>query len=184
LSERIWNETMIFTETSLRGAFIIDLEPRADERGFFARSWCAEEFEKLGLNARLSQCNISFNEKRGTLRGMHYQVEPYPEAKVVRCTMGSIYDVIIDLRPDSPTFKNWYGIELSAENHRALYVPIDFAHGFQTLTDHSEVSYQMSEFFHPECSRGVRWDDPAFAVAWPLVTVIVSERDSSFPLWM
>jgi dTDP-4-dehydrorhamnose 3,5-epimerase len=172
---------MIFTETKLKGAFIIDLEFREDERGFFARSWCAEEFDKFGLNPRLSQCNISFNKKRGTLRGMHYQVEPYSEAKLVRCTMGSIYDVIIDLRSGSPTFKNWFSVELSAQDHRALYVPVGFAHGFQTLTDSSEVFYQMSEFFHPECARGIRWNDPSFRIEWPISPPMLSIRDSGLP---
>ena len=171
---------MIFTETKLRGAFIVDIDPREDDRGFFARSWCAEEFERHGLNPRLVQCNISFNKKRGTLRGMHYQAEPYPEAKLVRCTRGAIYDVIIDLRPDSPTFKQWISVELTAENHRALYVPENFAHGFQTLRDDTEVFYQMSEFFHPECARGVRWNDPSFAIVWPCDPPILSPKDQSY----
>ena len=171
---------MLFTETKLKGAYIVDLEPREDERGFFARSWCADEFEKLGLNANLSQCNISFNKKCGTLRGMHFQDEPYPEAKLVRCTMGAIYDVIVDLRPESPTFRRWFAVELSAENRRALYVPEHFAHGFQTLTDNSEVFYQMSEFFHPECARGLRWDDPAFGIEWPHAAPILSPRDQAY----
>jgi dTDP-4-dehydrorhamnose 3,5-epimerase len=175
---------MLFTETKLRGAYIVDLECRKDARGFFARSWCADEFEKHGLNPRLSQCNISFNKKQGTLRGMHYQVAPFPEAKLVRCTMGSIYDVVIDLRSNSPTFKQWISVELSAENRRALYVPEDFAHGFQTLVDNTEVSYQMSEFFHPECARGVRWDDVAFEIIWPQSIVNVSQRDQLYPAFM
>jgi dTDP-4-dehydrorhamnose 3,5-epimerase len=171
---------MLFTETKLKGAYIVELEPRADERGFFARSWCAEEFEKRGLNPRLSQCNISFNHRRGTLRGMHYQTEPYPEAKLVRCTMGAVYDVIIDLRVDSPTFRQWFAIELSAENRRALYIPENFAHGFQTLADNSEVFYQMSEFFHPECACGLRWDDTAFSITWPIEEKILAEKDKSW----
>lgn len=171
---------MLFTETKLKGAYIVNLEPHGDERGFFARSWCSEEFEKLGLNPRLSQCNISFNKTRGTLRGMHYQMEPYPEAKLVRCTMGAVYDVIIDLREESPNFQQWFAIELSAENHCALYVPERFAHGFQTLTDNSEVFYQMSESFHPECARGVRWDDPAFGIEWPYRGPIISPRDQEY----
>ena len=171
---------MLFTETMLKGAYVVDLEPREDERGFFARSWCAEEFEKLGLNPRLSQCNISFNKKRGTLRGMHYQAAPFPEAKLVRCTMGAIYDVIIDLHPNSPTFKQWFAIELSAENRRALYIPEEFAHGFQTLVDKTEVFYQMSQFFHPDCARGVRWDDPAFGILWPDDTRNISVRDQEY----
>lgn len=174
---------MVFTETRLKGAFIINIEPHEDERGFFARSWCADEFKKHNLNSCLSQCNISFNNKRGTLRGMHYQVAPFAEAKLVRCTMGAIYDVIIDLRPDSGTFKRWFSVELTAENRCAVYAPEGFAHGFQTLADESEVFYQMSEFYHPECSRGVRWDDPAFGVTWPVETLVISENDKNYPLW-
>jgi dTDP-4-dehydrorhamnose 3,5-epimerase len=174
---------MIFTETKLKGAFIIDVEPREDERGFFARSWCEEEFQKHGLNPRLVQCNISFNKKCGTLRGMHYQIAPFAEAKVVRCTMGAIYDVIVDLRPDSATFKQWLAVELTADNHRALYIPEDFAHGFQTLADNVEVFYQMSEFYHPECARGARWNDPAFGIEWPVAESVISEKDQTFPLW-
>jgi dTDP-4-dehydrorhamnose 3,5-epimerase len=173
---------MIFTETKLRGAYLIDLDKHEDERGFFARSWCEDEFESHGLNARLVQCNISFNKKRGTLRGMHYQAAPYEEAKLVRCTMGALYDVIIDLRNDSPTYKEWFSVELTAQNRRALYVPEGFAHGFQTLVDKTEVFYQMSEFFHPECARGVRWDDPVFGISWPILNPIISEKDSFFTL--
>lgn len=172
---------MLFTETRLKGAFIVDLEVREDERGFFARSWCNNEFVEHGINPDLVQCNISFNIKKGTLRGMHYQSEPFPEAKVVRCTMGTIYDVIVDLRPDSLTFKDWVSVELSAENRRALYVPFGFAHGFQTLTDNCEVFYQMSEYYHPECSKGVRWDDLAFSIEWPFPEQItISHRDKSY----
>ena len=173
---------MIFREIKLNGAFIIDIEPREDERGFFTRSWCEDEFKKYGLNPRLAQCNISFNKKRGTLRGMHYQVAPFTEAKLVRCTMGAIYDVIIDLRPDSPTFKQWISVELTAVNHRALYIPEDFAHGFQTLMDNTEVFYQMSEFYHPECARGVRWDDPMFSVKWVLPVEYISDQDANISL--
>ena len=172
---------MIFQETKLEGAFIIDPERQEDERGFFARTWCQQEFKAHGLNPHLVQCSISFNQKRGTLRGMHYQVPPYQEAKLVRCTMGAIYDVIIDLRPSSITFKHWVGVELSSENHRMLYVPEGFAHGFQTLVDTSEVFYQISEFFHPECIMGVRWNDPAFKIEWPLVPTVLSVGDDSFP---
>jgi dTDP-4-dehydrorhamnose 3,5-epimerase len=172
---------MLFIETQLKGAYVIDLEPREDERGFFARTWCAQEFEKLGLNAHLVQCNVSFNKKRGTVRGMHYQTDPYQEAKLVRCTMGAVYDVIIDLRVTSPTFRQWFFIELTAENRRALYIPEDFAHGFQTLTDNVEVFYQMSEFFHPECARGIRWDDPVFKIEWPIQNVVISQKDNSNP---
>src|SRR5210317_898218 len=141
---------MTFTETKLKGAFVIDLEPIQDERGFFARTWCKKEFEAHGLNPNLVQCNTSFNKKKGTLRGMHYQTAPYEEAKLIRCTMGSIYDVIIDLRKESETLKQWYACKLTAENRKMLYVPEGFAHGFQTLEDNSEVFYQMTEFYHPE----------------------------------
>lgn len=171
---------MIFTETKLKGAYLIDIEKHEDERGFFARVWCADEFEKYGLNQRLVQCNISFNKKRGTLRGMHYQAAPYEEAKLVRCTMGALYDVIIDLRSNSPTFKEWFSVELTAQNYRALYVPEGLAHGFQTLVDNTEVFYQMSEFFHPECARGARWDDPAFGIVWPIPQPIISNKDAEF----
>ena len=172
---------MIFAETKLKGAFIVEVEKHADERGFFARTWCQEEFTTHGLNPRLVQCSISFSRKGGTLRGMHYQSEPYGEAKLVRCTQGAVYDVIVDLRPDSATFKQWIAVELTAENHRMLYVPAKFAHGFQTLEDNTEVSYQMSEFHAPESARGVRWDDPAFAIRWPEGPRILSERDKSYP---
>jgi dTDP-4-dehydrorhamnose 3,5-epimerase len=172
---------MLFTETRLKGAFIVDLQPHADERGFFSRSWCRNEFIEQGLNPDLVQCNISFNLRRGTVRGMHYQSGPFPEAKLVRCTMGAVYDVVIDLRPESSTFRNWFGIELSAENRRALYVPFGFAHGLQTLMDNTEVFYQMSEFYHPEFSRGVRWNDPAFGIAWPFPDQItISGQDVSY----
>lgn len=170
---------LIFCETKLKGAFIIELERLEDERGFFARTFCQEEFEAHGLNARIVQCNISFNKRKGTLRGMHYQVAPYEEAKLVRCTKGAIYDVIIDLRPDSLTFRRWIAVELTADNRFMLYVPADFAHGFQTLEDNTEVFYQMSEFYHPECARGVRWDDPAFAIEWPMVPITISEKDEA-----
>lgn len=172
---------MIFTETRLKGAFIIDIEPIGDERGFFARSWCGKEFGEAGLNSNLRQCSISFNKKRGTLRGMHYQVAPFPEAKLVRCTMGKIYDVIIDMRKESDTYRQWISVELSAQNRRMLYVPENFAHGFQTLEDNTEVFYQMSEFFHPECARGARWDDPAFQIHWPDDERIISTSDRNFP---
>ena len=174
---------MLFTETRLKGAFIIDIEPREDERGFFARSWCEEEFKEHGLNPQLVQCNISFNKKRGTLRGMHYQVAPFPEAKLVRCTMGAIYDVIIDLRADSSTYKQWFSVELSAENRCALYIPEEFAHGLQTLTDNAEVFYQMSEFFHPECAMGLRWNDSEFSIIWPINNPIISFQDTNWELF-
>jgi len=172
---------MIFTETTLKGAFVIELEKHEDERGFFARTFCRKEFEAHGLNPNLVQCNISFNKKKGTLRGMHYQVEPHQEAKIVTCIRGAIYDVIIDLRPDSPTYCQWFAMELSAKNYKMLYVPEGFAHGFQTLEDNAVVFYQMSEFYHPECVRGVRWDDSAFGIRWPLSNRVVSKRDLSYP---
>jgi dTDP-4-dehydrorhamnose 3,5-epimerase len=151
-----------------------------DERGFFARTWCRQEFEAHGLNSRLAQSSISFNKRRGTLRGMHYQSAPDEEAKLVRCTMGAIYDVTIDLRRDSPTFKQWVGLELTAENRRMLYIPEGFAHGLQTLTDDTEVFYQISERYAPESARGVRWNDPAFAIDWPVSVTIISERDNTY----
>jgi len=172
---------MIFQETKLEGAFIINPERQEDERGFFARTWCQREFEGHGLNSRLLQCNISFNKEKGTIRGMHYQDPPYQEAKLIRCTMGAIYDVVIDLRPFSVTFKQWIGVELSAENRKMLYIPEGYAHGFQTLMDNTEVFYQMSENYHPEHARGIRWDDVTFIIEWPLTKVILSTRDRSFP---
>jgi len=172
---------MKFMETSLKGAFVVEPVRHEDERGFFARSWCKEEFTSLGLNAGLLQCSISFNKQKGTLRGMHYQVKPYEEAKLVRCTMGSIYDVIIDLRADSPTFRKWFGVELKADNYKMLYIPQGLAHGFITLEDNSEVFYQISEFYHPECARGLRWNDPAFNIKWPEGSILINARDSGYP---
>ena len=172
---------MIFTETKLKGALVLELEKLEDERGFFARTWCKHEFTKHGLNPSLAQCSVSFNHKRGTLRGMHYQIAPHQEAKLVRCTAGAIYDVIIDLRHDSPTFTQWIAIELTAGNRRVLYVPENFAHGFQTLEDNTEVFYQMSEFYDPESARGIRWDDPAFGIQWPPADRLISARDATYP---
>ena len=172
---------MKFTETDLAGAYLVDIEPVEDQRGFFARSWCRKEFAGHGLVAELAQCGISYNPVKGTLRGMHYQDQPYPEAKVVRCTQGAIYDVIIDLRPQSPSFKKWFSVELSSGNRRMLYVPPGFAHGFLTLAPASEVFYQISEYFRAEFSRGVRWNDPAFGVAWPEHPALISERDRQYP---
>jgi len=171
---------MKFIETNLKGAYVIELEPMEDERGFFARSFCQKEFEEHGLNLRTVQCNISFNKKKGTLRGMHYQVAPYEEAKLVGCIRGAIYDVIIDLRPDSPTYCQWFAVELIAEDYKMLYVPECFAHGFQTLENNTIVFYQMSEFYHPECARGVRWDDPVFGIEWPVKKLVISPRDQSY----
>ena len=172
---------MIFRETDLPGAYVIDLEPHRDERGFFARAWCQREFEAHGLNPRLVQCNISYNETRGTLRGMHYQAPPHEEAKLVRCTRGRLYDVIIDLRSDSPTYKEHVGIELNDENRTMLYVAEGFAHGFLTLEDDTEVFYQMSAFYAPEVARGVRWDDPAFDIYWPAPVRHIKDRDQHYP---
>ncbi len=171
---------MIFIEAKLKGTFIIEPERLDDERGFFARTFCQKEFEDKGLNPKVAQCNISFNRKRGTLRGMHYQVAPHEEAKIIHCTKGAIYDVTIDLNPGSPTFKQWLSVELTAENRRMLYVPEGFAHGFQTIDDNTEVFYQMSEFYHPECGRGIRWDDPAFGVKWPIEKKIISAKDCAY----
>lgn len=171
---------MRFSETAIPGAYLVEIEALADERGFFARSWCRDEFTRHGLNAKLVQCDISYNKKRGTLRGMHYQTEPFTEAKLVRCTMGAIYDVILDMRHDSSAFGRWAAFELSAANRRMLYIPEGVAHGFQTLEDGSEVFYQMSEDYHPECARGVRWDDPAFAIEWPLAEPVMSRRDRGY----
>lgn len=172
---------MLFTETQLQGAYIIDPERIEDERGFFARSWDRHEFEARGLNTNLAQCNISYNTRRGTLRGMHYQAEPHEETKLVRCTAGAIYDVIIDLRPSSPTLRQWLAVELSAANRRMLYIPPGYAHGFQTLEDHSEVFYQMAEFYAPAYARGVRWNDPAFGIVWPEAPQAIAARDQAYP---
>lgn len=175
---------MIFTETELPGAFVIELEKFTDERGFFARSWCTEEFESHGLNPRLVQCNISQNTRAGTLRGMHLQGPPREEAKLVRCTRGSIYDVIVDLRPDSKAFKRHVGITLSRDNYKMLYIPEGFAHGFITLEDDTEIFYQMSEVYSPEHALGYRWDDPAFGIEWPGEITVMSERDRNLPLFL
>ena len=172
---------MKFTETVLKGAFVIDLQLMEDERGFFARSWCRDEFEAHGLNSNLAQCSLSYNQKRGTLRGLHYQAKPYEEAKVVWCIAGSIYDVIVDLRPKSESYKKWTGVELKAADRKMLYVPEGFAHGFQTLEDNTEVLYQISEPYQPDSSRGLRWNDPAFQFRWPLPERIMSARDQAFP---
>jgi dTDP-4-dehydrorhamnose 3,5-epimerase len=172
---------MIFKETRLQGAYVIEFEPIEDERGSFGRAFCRNEYEKHGLNPRVAQCNISFNKAKHTLRGMHYQTKPHEEARLVRCTRGRIYDVILDLRPDSPSFKQWFAVELTAENRTMLYVPEGFAHGFQTLEDETEIFYQMSESYAPRHARGVRWNDPAFGIQWPAREPILSERDRSFP---
>lgn len=172
---------MVFSETALSGAFVIEPEKREDSRGFFARTYCRLEFEKHGLETAVVQTSISFNLRKGTLRGMHYQAAPFEETKLIRCTMGSIYDVIIDLRPLSRTYKKSLAVELSALNRKSLYVPRGFAHGFQTLEDNTEVFYQMSEFYSPEHARGVRWNDPAFAIEWPTAQRNIHERDQRYP---
>ena len=171
---------MIFKETKLKGAYVIEAEVFEDERGFFARTWSQREFAAHKLNSHLCECNISFNQRKGTLRGMHFQAAPHGQAKLVRCTMGAIYDVIIDLRYDSLTFKQWIAVELSENNRRMLYIPEEFAHGFQTLEDNTEVLYQMSEFYVPESSRGVRWNDRAFAIKWPSEVKVIAERDNTY----
>jgi dTDP-4-dehydrorhamnose 3,5-epimerase len=178
---------MIFKETRLKGAYIIELETIRDERGFFARSYCQREFAARGLNLQLVQCNVSFNKQKGTLRGMHYQEAPHAEAKLVTCASGAIHDVIIDLRRESPTFGQWTSVILKGYVSdresvlRLLYVPEGCAHGYQTLEDDTHVSYQMSEFYHPESGRGVRWNDPAFGITWPALEPIVSDRDRNYP---
>lgn len=174
---------MLFIETQLKGAFVVDLEQRQDHRGFFARTFCAKEFSTYGLKPTVAQCNLSFNYKKGTLRGMHYQVAPATEPKFVRCTQGAIYDVIIDMCPDSPTYLSHISVELTAENRRALYVPEMFAHGYQVLTDETEVVYQVSEFYTPGYERGLRYDDPLFGISWPLAVSEISEKDAAWPLF-
>lgn len=172
---------VIVSETGLGGAYVIDPELIEDERGFFARIWCQRELDAVGIKSRIVQCNISYNKKKGTLRGMHYQIDPAAEAKLVRCTMGAIHDVIIDLRENSPTYTKHYAVVLSAENRRTLYIPEGFAHGFQTLADDTEVFYQMSAYYSPQHARGVRWNDPLFGIVWPEDERIISERDRQYP---
>ena len=173
---------MNFSETPLPGAYVIELEQLADERGWFARTFDRERFEQLGLDPPGVQCSVSFNERAGTLRGMHFQEAPHAEDKLVRCTRGAIWDVIVDLRPDSPTYGQHFGVELSAENHRALYVPALFAHGYQTLTEGAEVTYQVGEYYAPGYERGLRHDDPALGIRWPLPVSVISPKDATWPL--
>lgn len=173
---------MKFLETPLAGLCVVEIEPFNDTRGFFARSFCAKEFDLNGLGRNVAQCNVSFNEKAGTLRGLHFQSEPHGEAKLVRCTHGAIYDVAVDIRPGSDTYLKWYATELTAENRRMLFIPQGFAHGFQTLTDRSEVFYLMFEMFHPESARGMRWDDPRLKIDWPIANPIISDKDRQFAL--
>lgn len=172
---------MKFLPTPLAGAYVIELEPQHDERGSFTRTFCREEFVRRGLRFEFAQCSVSLNLLRGTLRGMHYQASPQQEAKLVRCTRGRIFDVIVDIRPDSPTRKRWFAAELAAEGGRMVYVPEGFAHGYVTLVDAAEVSYQISETYHPESARGFRWNDPAVAIAWPELPKVISARDKGFP---
>jgi dTDP-4-dehydrorhamnose 3,5-epimerase len=175
---------MIFTETKLKGAFVIELERFEDERGFLARKWSAKEFEAHGLEALVAEANVSFNKQRGTLRGMHYQKDPYGQAKLIRCPRGAIYDVIIDLRPSSPTLNDWFAAELTADNHKMLYIPVGFAHGFQTLADDTEVTYQMSSVYVADSGAGVRWNDPAFGISWPIADMTINERDRTYPQYI
>lgn len=172
---------MRFVGTPIPGAFVVELERVEDERGFFARSWCSEEFRKVGLSSRLAQCSISFNVRRGTLRGLHYQANPHEEAKLIRCTSGRIHDVIVDIRSKSEAYKGIFAVELSAQNRRMLYVPEGVAHGFQTLEDNTEVFYQISEFYQPELARGIRWNDRTFQIHWPMEPTLMSARDREFP---
>ena len=172
---------MIFSPTPVDGAYILELDRQNDDRGYFARTWCRRELEQAGLNASLAQCSVSYNVRRQTLRGMHWQAPPYAEVKIVRCTRGAIWDVIIDLRPESQTYMHHWGVELTADSGRAVYIPEGMAHGFLTLADASEVFYQMSEFYNPASARGIRWNDPAFAIAWPLTDPILHPRDAAYP---
>ena len=172
---------MNFSETNLSGVLLIELELHVDDRGSFARSFCIDEFNEAGIDMQVVQANISFNKLSGAVRGMHYQVSPHAEAKVVRCTSGALYDVVVDLRPDSPSYGQWIGIELNAENRFAMFVPKDCAHGFQTLVDNTEVSYLMSERYVAEAASGVRYDDPAIGIEWPLAVSSVSDRDRDWP---
>jgi len=172
---------MIFQTTAINGAFIVDVQKIGDERGFFARVFCRKEFEAQGIDPQIHQANIGFNKDRGTLRGLHYQVDPHGEAKFVRCTAGSLYDVVLDLRPTSATFKQWLGVELSAENRRMLYLPAGCAHGYLTLADDTEIFYLVSQYYHSAAERGVRWNDPAFAIDWPIDVAVISPKDAHWP---
>lgn len=172
---------MIFEETSVRGVWLVQPERLEDERGFFARTWDRDEFSKRGLDPELAQCSISFNRTRGTLRGLHYQAAPYEEVKLVRCTSGAIFDVAVDLRPESVTFKGWFGTRLSAENRSALYIPKGCAHGFLTLEDRTEVHYQISQVYVPDAARGIRWNDDGFGINWPEAVAVINDRDRSYP---
>ena len=172
---------MKFTDTGLHGAFVIDLDRLEDERGFFARTFCAAEFAQHDLARTFAQCSVSFNRRAGTLRGLHFQAAPHEEEKLIRCTMGRVYDVVVDIRPRSPTYRRWFGVELSAQNRRMLYVPSGFAHGFQTLEADSELFYQISVAYRAELSRGIRWNDPALEIEWPAPVTSMSGRDAALP---
>ena len=172
---------MIFGSTRLEGVVLIDVEPKEDERGFFARTWCRQELAARGLDTEIAQESVSYNRLCGTVRGLHFQRTPHEENKIVRCTRGTIFDVIVDLRPQSSSFLQWQGFDLTAENRRAVYIPKGLAHGFQTLADHSEITYQISAFYAPEAAGGYRYDDAAFRIAWPLPVTVISERDLGWP---
>jgi dTDP-4-dehydrorhamnose 3,5-epimerase len=172
---------MIFAATRLEGAWLIDIEPREDDRGFFARTWCRHELSAQGLDTEIAQESVSYNRHRGTVRGLHFQRSPHEETKIVRCTRGAIFDVIVDLRSHSATYLRWQGFELTAENRRALYIPKGFAHGFQSLADDAEVAYQISEFYAPQTAGGCRYDDPAFGISWPLPVTVIGDRDLGWP---
>lgn len=172
---------MRFVPTNLAGVYVVEQERQNDDRGFFARTWCAREFEDHGLDAGLAQCSVSFNRRRATLRGLHYQAPPFAEVKLVRCIRGALYDVALDLRPDSPSFGRWFGVELTAEDGRGLYIPRGFAHGFYSLADDTEVAYQISTEYRPDAARGVRWDDPFHGVAWPGPVEVIAPRDRGYP---
>jgi dTDP-4-dehydrorhamnose 3,5-epimerase len=172
---------MKFIETNLKGSYIIEPEPSTDERGFFARSWDVNEFKKMGLNSNVVQSSISYNKLKGTVRGMHYQIKPYEETKFVRCTRGSVFEVLLDLRPNSKTFLKWTSVELTSNNYKMVYAPEGFALGFQTLENNTELIYQMSQFYSTEFQRGIRWDDAYFNIKWPLKMTVVSNRDTTFP---
>lgn len=172
---------MIFNKTKIEGVYTIDIEKREDDRGYFARCFCQKEFEEVGLKSNTVQHNLSHNYKKGTLRGMHFQVDPYQEVKIIRCTKGAIWDVIVDLRKNSPTYKQWVGVELSEENHRMFYVPEDFAHGYITLTEETEVHYLVTQFYQPNSEGGLRYNDPAFGIEWPTAVECISDKDKNWP---
>ena len=173
---------MIFNKTKLDDAYIVEMETIRDHRGFFCRAWCSKEFEDHGLISQFVQANLTFSPKRGTVRGLHYQIAPHQEVKLVRCTRGATYDVIVDLRPESPTYKQWLAVELTADNHKMIYIPAGFAHGYQILEDNTEVFYQVGQFYAPKYERGARWNDPAFGIDWPIASpLILSDKDKSWP---